>query len=777
MVTITVLEKIKDALLAGATVNPSVQAAPTAVLWTDKEGLWSSALTRLQAVIPSLVTLGPYDRARRSGPAVWLKCAIAGVLDDINLDGLIPVIYLPNVSRADLRAIECCPRELQPLAELQYRGVFWSQANSKDWTINAFLTSKAGGLGLDLAQDRATQQALHRALEAGELLDRPISELQGRQINAEWLDSLLAPNPTRDILAWLNDSDWVRLQWGTGRWAIFMSRCKKDFGFDPEGDGELVAAEKLAMKEGAWAAVWEQYTDSYPSFPNVVDQLERVSSPASSGLFDDVSGFARVNVEQEAALCTELDALGHSSPTAARETIKEAEQKHGLRRHWLWAKMGRAPLATALSHLTVVAELSRKIPSGSTPNEMARRYEEEAWHVDAEAMMALASVRAKADIKAISSALGAIYVSWLDDTAQRFQQLVREQGGLSKEEPKSDTSTDHLCTIFVDGLRYDVAVELKSRLNAIGTTSLSTKWTSLPSVTASGKAWVSPVAGHITGKPTDEDFEPSVTSDGKALNTYNFRKLLNEHGFQTLSKHEMGDPHGKAWVECGDLDHYGHEHGLRLARDLDGQLTQIVERVQELKDAGWRRFRIVTDHGWLLVPGGLPKTELSKFETQTRWGRCAVLKDSSHGTPLTFGWDWCKTVQIAMAPGISNFIAGAEYAHGGISLQECLVPVIDMLVSGSSIPQIKIEISKVSWRGLRCSVEISQDLAGLRADIRTKAALAESSVAASTKVLVDRKASLAVADDGLLGVSAVVVIVDANGAVLQKVSTTIGESD
>ncbi len=33
------------------------------------------------------------------------------------------------------------------------------------------------------------------------------------------------------------------------------------------------------------------------------------------------------------------------------------------------------------------------------------------------------------------------------------------------------------------------------------------------------------------------------------------------------------------------------------------------------------------------------------------------------------------------APGVSSFIAGADYAHGGLSLQECLVPVLDVVVA------------------------------------------------------------------------------------------------
>jgi hypothetical protein len=70
---------------------------------------------------------------------------------------------------------------------LQYRGVFWTQINGKDWTVNAFLRAIKGGLGLDVAQDNATQEALKRILEAGLLLGRTVEELQGRQINAAFL--------------------------------------------------------------------------------------------------------------------------------------------------------------------------------------------------------------------------------------------------------------------------------------------------------------------------------------------------------------------------------------------------------------------------------------------------------------------------------------------------------------------------------------------------------------------------------------------------------------
>lgn len=772
----TLAQALTEALQSAAKGNSHTTTPAAAVLWPDKEGQWKAVLPTLKKLMPGLCELGEYDPGQRCGPAVWLKCAIAGFLPEVQLGG-IPVVYLPGVSRAELRAIESCPRDLQPLAELQYRGVFWSQANAKDWTPSAFLASKNGGLGLDVAQDKATQEALLQTLQAGVLLEQSVDELRGRTINAEWLLGLLAPNPTRDLLLWMNAPDVARSQWSDVLWDVFTKRCKMDFGFDPVADGVLVAAERLAHAEGKWAAVAELYRDSFSSFPNIFGLLAKVQPP-QMGLFPDqglLAGYPQANEQSESALRYALSACASMMAPQACSAVLAAEKEHGLRRSWLWASMGRSPLAKALGHLALVAERSSLLPIGQTLSELAAGHQQSGWQVDQAALHALACVHTKADLDAVGAALRAMYLPWIEEAARRLQEAAKAAGGLP---PLSTEQVSGLgagtCTVFVDGLRYDVAVQLQQRLLSLGDTSLSAHWTSLPSVTASGKAWCSPVAAHIAGTAADTEFEPRVAADSKPLSGHNFRKLLTDRGVQPLEKHETGDPLGQAWTEAGNLDHYGHEHGLRLARDLDTQLDQVVERVEELVKAGWKRVRVVTDHGWLLMPGGLPKSELAKHQTETRWGRCAVLKDSAHGTPLTFGWDWCKDVQVAYAPGVSSFIAGAEYAHGGISLQECLVPVLQLDCAGAAKTAAAVTIQSVTWKGLRCTVVADGAAPGQRVDIRTKAALASSSLAASDKLLDGGKASLAVADDEHMGAAAVVVVLSAEGEVLQKQVTTVG---
>lgn len=776
--TLKVGEALATAVQAAAKVNALTSVPAAAVLWPDKDRQWESCLPALRQLMPNLLTLGAYDVDKRTGPAIWLKCALAHCLDEVQFDG-VPVIYLPGVSRSELRAIESCSRELQPLAELQYRGVFWSQANAKDWTVSAFLSSKNGGLDLDVAQDKATQDALAQALSAGVLLECVVDELKGKAINAEWLLNLLAPNPTRDVLAWMNAPQAIEKQWAGVPWEVFCKRAKADFVFDPVTDGPLVAAEKLAKREGKWAAVAELYADSFTSFPELVGLLRTVQPPPQ-GLFPDMqllSGYPLANEQAEAQLRNNLKACAGKTAAEVCAQILAAEKEHGVRRTWLWARMGQAPLASALVHLVELANGSQAIPFGDCTQTIAASYLESGWKVDAAAAQALGCVSASADVEAVSAAVRAMYLPWLEESAKRLQAAVQQSGGLQQWSDAASVSQREpgLCTVFVDGLRYDMAQRLVEQLQTIGSVQLGARWTSMPSVTASGKPWCSPVASLVTGTVEDTEFEPRVAADGKPLSAHNFRKLLQEQGIQPLSAQEFGDVTGQAWTEAGDLDHYGHEHGIRLARDAQAQLASVVERIQALCEAGWRKIRVVTDHGWLLLPGGLPKSELAKHQAETRWGRCAVLKDTAHGTALTFGWDWCKDVQVAYAPGVSSFIAGAEYAHGGISLQECLVPVLELQTEAAAANQVQVAVKSIKWRGLRCVVEIEGAESGLQLDLRTKPAAAATSLLAKAKPFENGKASVAVEDDEQLGAAAVVVILTADGQVVQKQATTVGE--
>jgi hypothetical protein len=161
---------------------------------------------------------------------------------------------------------------------------------------------------------------------------------------------------------------------------------------------------------------------------------------------------------------------------------------------------------------------------------------------------------------------------------------------------------------------------------------------------------------------------------------------------------------------------------------------------------------------------------------EARWSRCAAVKGQSKVQVPTVGWFWNPAAEVAVAPGISAFIAGQEYAHGGVSLQECVIPVLTIRPAQEAAVGATVRIHEVQWNRMRCRVTVEPPTAGFFVDIRTKANVPESSVAAAPKTT-DAKGqvSLIVPDDGKEGTAATVVILDTVGGLLGKVATTIGE--
>ncbi len=177
----TVLSAIVDSLRSACEYNRDDQAAPAVILWPDEEQQWEQLLPLLRERLTHLLSLGAYDAAKKTGPAVWIRCMIARTLPEADwTEKEIPVIYLPGVSRQELRAVAECPAPLMPLTELQYRGAFWSQANHKDWTVLAFLQASDGGLGLDVARDTATLDAMKTALQ--KLAETDVRDLAGHRL-------------------------------------------------------------------------------------------------------------------------------------------------------------------------------------------------------------------------------------------------------------------------------------------------------------------------------------------------------------------------------------------------------------------------------------------------------------------------------------------------------------------------------------------------------------------------------------------------------------------
>lgn len=771
----SVIETVRDALILAGKFNSGDAVAPAAIVWTDADGEWRPIAARLRELMPELLTLGPFEPETRTGPAIWMRCVIEGTLDEPKVPaGKVPVLYLPGVSRQALRSPEDCPDDFKPLVELQYRGVVWTQVNGKDWTVEAFLVSENGGLGLDVARDHKARQSMLGALDA--LATTPISALRGHRLEAEDFDKLMVGDTVRDLLLWIGDAACCREEWDPGRWPAFRSRCQQEYAFDPESDGDIVAAERLGLRQGPWADAWRRFTESPTLYTGVPKALRR--SKPSTLLFER-EPWPDENEKDEFNLRLALKGLEKKTAADARKAILELNAHHGQRRSWVWARMGLSPLAGALEHLNTLAETTAAPLGGDTPDMMARTYVEGVYRADDAVLRAMASVKAAEDQEAVYAAIRALYLGWLDDTARNFQAAVAKSplpqiAGLKDRLVTADSGE---CVLFTDGLRYDVAQRLlaKAHERQIETTE-GYRWAAVPSVTPTAKPAVTPVAAAFIGQQAGADFCPVLSDTGKPVNAACVRERVAGEGYQVLHGLDGGQAaaeNARAWSECGEFDALGHKLQGKLAGHIDEQVDLLLDRVMHLLEAGWQRVRVVTDHGWLLMPGGLPSVPMKKYLTECKWARCAVIKEGSPTDVPTAGWFWDPSQAVAYAPGAYCFIAGSEYAHGGLSLQECVTP--DLVFSNPAQGKaVVVSIESVQWLGLRCRVTILPAAPGLLAGLRSKANDSKSGICAPKAIDAEGRAGLLVEDETLAGSATTVVIMDATGRVVCKQATMVG---
>lgn len=764
----TVRDALMAALQAAADFNSADVVGPDALLWPDAELAWTGVVAALGSDLPSLV-LGELDPERGRGPVPWLRMEL--VKRSTGSSAPRPVIvYLPGVGRKSLTDASNLPEELQPLAGLVVRSAIFNQRNGSDWTPLAFLTNEVQGLGLTVAATKGTKEALTRSFPR--LLDVQVQDLRGRTLDSSDFDKLLVDDPARQLLMWLNDPvAYQETLQGSGEWEGFLSLVRKQYKVDLVRDGALQAAQLLGDREGKWAEVWNRFAEAPQGYPGVIGALRAGKPDGMMALHPD--SWPQDNDQAEAEVLAAVSGMANVPVLEIRSRLAVLRKVHADRLEGVWAKLGQAPAAVLIERLAGLADLTDSIGAASDVGSCADDYAKAGWRADDAFLSALSALElGHPSAPSVETVAEALYRPWLEATVERFQAAwiasppAGPEPGLAADEPAGT------CALFVDGLRFDVAAGLSEMLMHRGLSSdLLWGMAGVPTVTGTCKPAVSPVAALLRSGP---ELSPSTPAGG-LVNQESLKKGMADQGWSFIPADAVGDPSGRGWTEGGDIDALGHSFGLKLTHQLPDQTRQLATRISELLNAGWQRVVVVTDHGWLLLPGQLPKHHIPEHLAVVRKGRCARLNEGVErpaGVSL-LPWRWDAGVQIAVAPGIHAFEAGKVYEHGGLSPQESVVP--RMVVTKSSAGKPSTLTIDYMWVGLSLKVEVPGAPEGCSVDIRGKANDGSTSLATSPKALKDGKGRLMV-DDEHQGEAAVIVIVSPDDTLLANTPTLIPES-
>lgn len=253
--------------------------------------------------------------------------------------------------------------------------------------------------------------------------------------------------------------------------------------------------------------------------------------------------------------------------------------------------------------------------------------------------------------------------------------------------------------LWIDALRFEMARELMAGLGEDGETTLVPALGAVPGLTSVGMAALLPGAERGLGL-VEVGGQLAVELNGHALSTRRDRVeyLAQRSGYivETITLNQVLQPDQalKERVQraqlvvlaAQEIDGVAEQQPPYLARSVMDDLVDHIRRaLHNLADLGVDTFVIASDHGFLfpdeLAADALvepPDGQTVKL-TQRVWvGRggttppgCLRVKASDIG----LGGD----LELVFPPGLASFRVrgGADpYCHGGLSLQELVVPVL-----------------------------------------------------------------------------------------------------
>lgn len=276
---------------------------------------------------------------------------------------------------------------------------------------------------------------------------------------------------------------------------------------------------------------------------------------------------------------------------------------------------------------------------------------------------------------------------------------------------------ERVAYFWIDALRYELAQALEVALGTQHATKLEMACASLPCLTPIGMASLLPGASSMevkvdagkpvavmSGKPVDG---PKARAEVLAAYVGANRTRLVD--LEDLANGKLPDDIEMIEVlavKTTDIDSLGESNPLYFIGMLPGILRKIQLAVNRLAEAGFTRAVLTSDHGFAWMQRTSAGNAINKPPGQwsmakdrallgegTADAHCMVLSAADAGIRSSIP-------HIAVPKGMATFTSGVTYFHGGISPQECILPVLDVQLKAvnKSAPTPRVDIT-LTYRG------------------------------------------------------------------------------
>lgn len=289
-----------------------------------------------------------------------------------------------------------------------------------------------------------------------------------------------------------------------------------------------------------------------------------------------------------------------------------------------------------------------------------------------------------------------------DKTEWHFDQILMQNDFFHKK-VKPIIERQKLVVIISDALRYECGSELADEINRISkfTATIEPMVSMIPSYTQLGMASLLPHQKLSFDGTSDRVLADGISTSG----TENREKILIHHSkksakamlarefthLKTTERRELIRDHEIIYLYSNKIDQAGDDKMTEneVFKAARAEIEHLKDLVVAATSANASRILVTADHGFIYQDSAVDESDFieTKFKGDTfKVNRRFVLgskliddERSLHFSAKNLKID--SPVDILIAKGINRFKvkgAGSRFVHGGASLQETLVPVLDI---------------------------------------------------------------------------------------------------
>ncbi|MXY51050.1 MAG: PglZ domain-containing protein [Gammaproteobacteria bacterium] len=736
-------------------------------LWFDEKEEFIKLLPSLRAHLGSMDSppflLLEYDAPEHHGQ-VWLKHQVHRTLNALSSEESRQqrfVMYLPLPEDHLVQGGPGGAPALDMLAEYRTTGVSW-RVDGKRPTLFRFLKQTGVELpGLPRDQQRIYDGGRNSLLAkyVAKFADRPAT-FWAVPLSPALVQERLVGDVDQTILdlAALPEPTWQDLD-DKGLISEFLGVVRERYGFEAPADGASNWVKALATT----LALTETFLgygepDDFPLADRLPPQPVRthhqqllhrwLRDSESRAAWDrliqevetelDLSNWARdkvgfcfgfphlVQMRWQEVAGSFAVAATKSSSTAAFFTehgaliAKEAEHSRAsLNPAGAWDLLRQLQ-----DYLGACEEATRLANEAESVDALVRVFVSQAPVVDA-AHITLRHDAERQGLPSVAKVADRTYATYTNMLNGRFFKRYVARGSTSIDE--LPYVTDHLerrlwnangkrAVVIVDALRYDCAYLIRQTLQSFAVT-LEPMRAAIPTVTPVGMTALMPLAeAEVSCDIQANSLHPRVNGKDAAARS-NRVAYLRDFGadcreigqLEATSDTPAGLGELLVVFGHGEVDHIGHGNARALVRHLHGEVERIARLVRTLHRWNYPVVHVITDHGFILLDeDNLP----DEVACNAEW--CRVKKERYALVPaeadlpvasLPFGWD--PSLRVALPPGLAFFKGEKPFSHGGVALQELVIP---HLVSRCYPPEAKrlgLEVVLPVFELTRTAVKVS----------------------------------------------------------------------